>query len=277
VSAKINPLTETFGVEIRDVDLSQSLNEVDLVREWQLHRLVVVRDQALSIDRQMEIARLFGPLGELGKVEPGASEYARFVMDVTNLDLGEKKSYLPSGEMYFHFDTSYLPQPYSACFLYGIEVPSVGGETLFADGVSALERLPSSLRQRLIGLIAENAYDYSDEEGMVRRKKPRPEAMRSNHPVVRRLPPTNEGALFINRLMTHQVVGMSEAESENLLMMLFDVIEDPKFVYEHRWLRGDLVIWDNRSVLHARRDFPLSERRHLRRVSVIGEAPQAYG
>ena len=94
------------------------------------------------------------------------------------------------------------------------------------------------------------------------------------HPVARTHPATGRKALYVNRLMTHHIEGLPREESEQLLALMFETIERPEFIYEHRWRVGDLVLWDNRCTLHARRDFDPNENRWLRRVTIQGERPR---
>jgi taurine dioxygenase len=93
------------------------------------------------------------------------------------------------------------------------------------------------------------------------------------HPILRTHAPTGRRSLYVNRLMTWSILGLSPAQSRKMLSRLFDHQERPEFVYEHVWTPGDVILWDNRSCLHARTDFDSSERRRLRRVTVLGEKP----
>ncbi len=93
------------------------------------------------------------------------------------------------------------------------------------------------------------------------------------HPVIRTHPATGRKALYVNRLMTECIVGVPREESDALLERVFDHQEQPQFQYEHRWQVGDLLIWDNRCTLHARKDFPATHLRKLRRVAVKGDRP----
>jgi taurine dioxygenase len=92
--------------------------------------------------------------------------------------------------------------------------------------------------------------------------------------VARTHPATGRKSLYVNRLMTHHIEGLPEEESERILDLMFHTLERPEFIYEHRWRVGDLVLWDNRCSLHARRDFDPNERRWLRRVTIKGEIPR---
>jgi len=117
-----------------------------------------------------------------------------------------------------------------------------------------------------------NAYDYVNAS-MKRGTRIAEGVPHCAHPVVRTHPATGRKALYVNRLMTVRIEDMPEAESEELLNFLFDHQEQRKFVYEHVWRVGDIVMWDNRCTLHARTDFSAAERRLMRRVTILGERP----
>ena len=159
-----------------------------------------------------------------------------------------------------------------ASMLYAMEVPSRGGNTLYANCFKAYEALPEDMKRRLKGKRALNAYDYDNAPTL--RGEALPEGVkRFAHPIVRTHPVTGRKALYVNRLMTWSILDMPPEESRALLDYLFNHQERTEFVYEHKWTPGDLVLWDNRSCLHARTDFDPSERRRLRRVTVNGDVP----
>ena len=159
-----------------------------------------------------------------------------------------------------------------ASMLYAIEVPSVGGNTLFANGYRAYETLPPDVKRRIEGRKALNVYDY-DAAATKRGSQVRPGVPSYAHPLARTHPATARRALYVNRLMTVRIEGISPHESEELLEFLFNHQERREFVYEHVWRPGDLLMWDNRCTLHARTDFPANERRLMRRVTILGEKP----
>jgi taurine dioxygenase len=154
-----------------------------------------------------------------------------------------------------------------------MEIPSRGGDTLFANMYAAYEALPADLKVRLDGLKAENVYDYDEKTTTKRGSKIREGVKHFAHPVVRTHPVTQRKALYVNRLMTDHIVGMPPDESDATLNFLFDHSEQPRFVYTHKWKVGDLILWDNRCTQHARSDFDATERRKLRRITVQGERP----
>jgi len=185
---------------------------------------------------------------------------------------GQMIGALPDGEMHFHSDQCHQERPAMASMLYALEVPSKGGNTLFANAYKAYETLPESIKTRIEGRKALNAYDY--QAAATHRGTRLREGIPSCwHPAVRTHPATGKKALYVNRLMTIAIEGMPEEESDRLLGTLFDHQEQPQFVYEHVWRPHDLLLWDNRCALHARTDFSAAERRLLRRLTILGEKP----
>ena len=194
-------------------------------------------------------------------------------MLVSNIrENGKLLGSLPDGEMHFHSDQCYLEKPANGTFLYAIEIPSQGGDTLFLNMYKAYEALPAALRARVDGRKALNAYLYDSTTREVNGSKldltAHPHYVQ---PMVRTHPDTKRKALYVNRLMTWSVEDMDESESNALLDQLFAHIEQDQFIYAHHWRVGDLVLWDNRCTLHARTDFSDKERRLLRRHVVTGD------
>jgi taurine dioxygenase len=273
---EIVPLSPEIGAEIRGIDLREPLDAAafgDIEQVWLDRGVLLFRDQRLSEDDQLRFAARFGELGRLVSQEAHPGQHPS-VMLVSNIrEDGKLIGALPDGEMFFHSDQCYVERPCKATFLYAIEVPSTGGNTIFANTYRAYETLPETVKARIAGRVALNVYDYGGS-ATKRSTDVAPDALRFAHPIVRTHPQTSRRALYINRLMTHSIVGMSPVESEALLTALFDYQEQPRFLYEHRWRPGDLVVWDNRCTLHARTDFSAAERRLLRRVIVLGERPE---
>jgi taurine dioxygenase len=161
-----------------------------------------------------------------------------------------------------------------ATMLYAMVIPAEGGNTLFANTYKAYDTLSEETKLRIAGLKAVNTYDpgNSDYAAMrTRNQSSSPSARSYAQPMVCTHPATGKKALYINRLMTEYIVGMPRKESNTLLESLFDHQEQPQFIYEHRWTPGELVIWDNRCTLHARRYFSADQLRKLRRVTVKGD------
>ena len=273
----MKPLSPALGAEIRGVDISRPLSPETLqtiLDYWYEYGVVCLPGQKLEEMDQVRFGQYFGELG-VTQGEYAISASHPSIMYVTNQkEDGKYVGALPDGEMYFHSDMCYVERPAMATILYGMEIPSSGGNTLFANMYKAYETLPEEIKRRLAGLKAVNSYEPGTSAptvAMRTRAISTPGARAYAHPVVLTHPVTGRKALYVNRLMTEYIVGMPREESNALLEWLFDHQEQPQFVYEHRWTKGDLVMWDNRCVLHARGDFNANELRKLRRVTVKGD------
>jgi taurine dioxygenase len=270
----VRPLSPALGAEILGVDLREPLDDASFqqIRDaWHRHLIILLRDQRLSEEDQVHFAERFGPPAKIHTPQFVTRHPA--VMLISNIrEDGKPIGALPDGEMQFHTDQCHQERPAMASMLYAIEVPKVGGNTLFANAYSAYETLPDHIRHRLAGRKALNAYDY-DSAATIRSDAVSDSAPSYAHPVVRTHPATNRQALYVNRLMTRRIEGLPAPESDELLAFLFDHQENPDFIYEHVWRPGDILMWDNRCTLHARTDFSPDERRLLRRVTILGEKP----
>ena len=271
---RTRPLSPALGAEILNVDLSQPTTDAlfESIRDcWHDNIVVLFRDQHLSEADQVRFAERFGALAISHTRRYTTANPA--VMLISNIrENGKQIGALPDGEMQFHSDQCYQEKPAMASMLYAIEVPSAGGDTLFANAYKAYETLPDDIKRRLDGRKALHAYDY-DNASMKRGTQIKDGVPHFAHPVFRTHPATGRKALYVNRLMTIAIEGLPEAESDELLNFLFAHQENPAFVYEHVWRANDLLMWDNRCALHARTDFSNDERRLMRRVTVLGERP----
>ncbi len=191
------------------------------------------------------------------------------IMLISNIrENGEPIGALPDGEMMFHHDMIHKEIPSKATLLYSVEIPSYGGNTLFASGYAAYETLDPAIRAPLEGKRALQHYNYgSTQRGDDRGVEAFNECI---HPVFRTHEDTGRKAVYVNRLMTVKVEGMDSGQSTRLLNAVFDHAENPEFVYSHVWRTGDLILWDNRCSSHARTDFPSTERRLMLRTTVKG-------
>jgi taurine dioxygenase len=277
----VKPLSPALGAEIAGIDLREALSAetfAEIVDAWHKNLVILFRNQSLSEDDQIRFAQLFGALQKRTRPpetinEAGHTKYPQLTMLVSNIrENGKLIGSLPDGEMHFHSDQCYLEKPATGTFLYAIEVPSQGGDTLFLNMYKAYEALPPELKARVDGRKALNAYLYdSTTRAMNGSKVDLTAHPHYLQPIVRTHPDTKRKALYVNRLMTFTVEGMEEEEGSALLNKLFDHIEQDQFIYAHHWRVGDLVLWDNRCTLHARTDFSDKERRLLRRYTVLGD------
>jgi taurine dioxygenase len=272
---KTKRLSDALGLEILDVDLREPLSpgRVSQLRQaWYEGLILLLRNQSLAEEDQVRFAEHFGELGKTLNVHSTGNHPAIMLISNIRKD-GKPIGALPDGEMQFHTDQCYVERPAAASMLYAIEVPSVGGNTMFANAYLAYETLPPEVRRQIDGRKAINAYDY-DNAATFRGTRIREGVPHYSHPVVRTHPGTGRKALYVNRLMTIAIEGLPEAKSEELLNLLFDHQEQRRFVYEHVWRVGDILMWDNRCTLHARTDFAPTERRLMRRITILGEKPE---
>jgi taurine dioxygenase len=273
---EVRALSPALGAEIRGVDASRPIADEDFAaieKAWHDHMVILLRGQALDEDQQVGFAQRFGELSPIHTDHH--SERNKAVMYIGNRKKdGKIVGALPLGEMQFHSDQCYQERPAMGTMLYSIEIPAEGGNTLFANAYKAYEALPPHVKNRIENRKAVQVYDYGG--GVLdRRQMVAPEVgMSFAHPVARTHPATGRKALYVNRLMTHHIEGLAAEESERLLGLMFDTLERPEFVYEHRWRVGDLLLWDNRCTLHARRDFDPGENRWMRRVTIKGDRPR---
>lgn len=282
MAVTVTPLTRHVGAEVSGVDLSREIDGETrdaLIRAWIEHGVAVVRDQDLSEHDQVRVTRLFGELMERPRPKEMRNEsqrgekdaYDGYTMLVSNIrENGKPIGSLPDGEMHFHTDMAYVEEPARATLLYGVEVPREGGDTLFASTTAAYDALDEATKARIEGRRAVHGFLH----GTTLRERNTPHKSYA-HPIVRVIPETGRKSLFVSRLMTFAIEGLPADESDALLRQLFDHIEQPEFVYAHKWRPGDLVIWDNRTTVHARTDFDPGERRLLRRFASRGERPVA--
>jgi taurine dioxygenase len=264
---EIVPLSPAIGIEVRGIDLAQPLDEASFEPigcAWERHCVLLVRGQDITQEQQAQFASRFGTLTRPRRGPPP-------VLYVSNArSTFAKPAVLPAGPVDFHSDQSYLAEPSIATVLYAMDVPAKGGNTIFASGLRAYDALPEDLKRRLAHCEAEHAYDQLTSPS--RRPEHVPEGWKhAVHPVFRVHPPTGRTAIYVSRLMTRSIVGMTSEESRQTLDMLFDHQERAEFSYEHVWRPGDLVVWDNRSCIHARTDFDPAEPRRLRRMTVLDE------
>ena len=271
----IRPLSDVVGAIVEGVDLTCPLDDTtaDLLRDtFSRNSILCIRGQQLAASDQIRFGDLFGPVDSGFRVRSGyggQENRNRGVMLVSNIRKnGEPIGSLPDGEMQFHSDGAHRDIPYAATTLYAIKLPSVGGDTLFANLAMAYDALDDDTKNRIDELQVRNLYGYDDTFREETTEETEPNTSAATHNLVKTHPVTGRKSLYLSRLMTRHVVGMDRGESDDLLNMLFDHAERTEFVYAHKWLMNDLLIWDNRCLNHARTDFPGSEERLLRRLTI---------
>ena len=272
----IEKISDAVGARVTGVDLGKKLTEEqysEIHRAWLDYQVLVFPEQELSEGDQVRFTRWFGEPGQrLRKTAVPESDRVRHpgTMLISNIRKdGKPIGSLPDGEMMFHSDGAFAKKPFRYTLLYAIEVPSYGGNTLFANMYKAFEMLPTLLKNKLQKCHAEHLYYANNGAHSPNRSL---SGIRQ-HPVFISHEETHRTALYVSRLMTHKIVELSDTENEEILAQLLDHSEKSEFVYEHVWAPKDFVIWDNRCLNHARTDFSEGERRLLRRTTVVGVDP----
>lgn len=273
---EVVPLTRHIGAEVRGIDLRLKPDEETvraIYQAWLDHLVLIFPDQKLEQEDLIRATGFFGQIGTLGRppkyFPKGYSRLLPGIMMISNIrENGEPIGALPDGEMMFHHDMIHAEVPSKATLLYSVEIPSTGGNTLFASGYAAYETLDPAIRARLEDKKALHHYNYgSTIKGDSRGTEAFAERV---HPVFRTHEDTGKKAIYVNRLMTVKVLDIADDESDRLLNAVYDHAEKREFVYEHVWRVGDLLLWDNRCSSHARTDFPSTERRLMLRTTVEG-------
>ena len=279
---EVMPTGAALGADIRGVDLSQPLDDATFAavhRAWLDHLVLRFRGQKLTLDQLEAFSRRFGPLDKApitAKGGPHLPDHPYVAVMSNIVKDGIPIGSLGHGEAIWHTDMSYNEATPTASLLYAVEVPDVGGNTNFANMYAACEDLPADLRRRCEGLMCK--HDASTNSAGERRAgyegiaDPRavPGAV---HPVLRTHPETGRKALFLGRRRNAYLVGLPLDESEALLDALWAHCTQPHYVWSQSWRVGDLVMWDNRCVIHHRDAFDPNSRRLLYRTQVQGDRP----
>ena len=271
----ITPISPSIGAIISGIDLAEGINVEDasMFRDiWLKHKIVVFLGQKLDPNLQIQVAKAF--------VEPVRYPFLKGLdghPEITPILKKETETANFGGV--WHSDTTYQPCPPMATILYALELPPVGGDTLFANQVQAYESLSDGLKDTLDTLkiicrsdkaaamatraerIAEQGRDTSADN------------LVGIHPVIRTHPETGKKALYVNQAHSCHFEGWSMAESDGLLNFLYSHQIREEFQCRHVWQKGDVAIWDNRCTLH----YPVNDyhghRRLLHRITLKGDKP----
>jgi taurine dioxygenase len=270
-----------LGAEIGGVDLSgppgpAALDEIR--RAFHEHQVLMFRDQRLTPEQHLALGRCFGKLTRSPYVKH-MDEYPDIIAVLKEADENKISTFGNA----WHSDFSFLEEPPMGSLLYGREIPSHGGDTLFASMYAAYEALSPGMRAMLDGMNAVHTGKPYGVQGVpkdlrvsrsIKMERNNPEADRETlHPVVRVHPDTGRKALFVNAIYTHRFADMTAAESKPLLDFLFAHAIQPEFTCRLRWAPGSLAMWNNRCTMHyAVNDYD-GQRRLMHRITVAGERP----
>lgn len=284
MSLEMRPLHPDFGVEIRNVEISEDLDDdrfADIERAVEHHSVVLFRDQALDDDGQLAFSRRFGEL-EYGHVAYGRDGRIEYVARIGNIDARGRQ--MPSkhahvvfstGNEMWHSDSSFKKIPARFSISYAYEVTPEGGEIEFVSTRPAYARLPESLKARIADLVVIHDYVYSRSQ--VGEDVVPPPLAASLPPVPQKLVRTNQVVGAKNYYVgshARSIEGWKDDDARALLDDLVGRATGPELRYLHRWQVGDLLIWDNRCVLHRGRPYDADRyRRRMHQTRVAGLCP----
>jgi len=280
---RLHPLfgAEIVGVDVKSVDPPTFQAVVDAFNE---HSVLLFRGQSLTDEQQIAFSRRFGPLEATIRSIASRSGTPDHIANLSNVDAddrlipaGDKRNVFNAGNQMWHTDSSFKKVPAHASLLSGREIPPAGGETQFASMRVAYERLPADVQRLLEDKVAVHSFAYS--RGLVDDGLLPPEHAAQVPPVRQalvRVNPVNGRKAFYVGSHACEIVGMPTAEARALLRELRVAATRPELVYTHRWQVGDLVMWDNRCMLHRGRPWDESRyRRVMHRTTVAGDGPTA--
>ena len=270
-----------LAADIEGVDLAGPLPSETLAaikQAWGDHLVLRFRGQRLSDDDLMRFSRALGELDWAPVAATNdAPEGREYIMVVSNVvENGQAIGQLGAYEALWHTDMSYVAEPPMASALYSLEAPPSGGDTGFCNMYRALEALPGELRRAVEGKTCIHDASRNSAGELRRGFVDAPDATQTvgaEHPVVRTHPVTGRKALFLGRRRNAFIRGLSLADSEALLEALWEHSTRREFTWYQQWRAGDLILWDNRCVMHRRDAFDPAMRRVMHRTQIKGDRP----
>jgi len=279
---EIRPFSGAVGAEITGLDLAKPVNAEDFQRIHRAHldhHVLVFRDQRISPEQQISFSRRFGEL-QIHVLKQFLLAGHPEILIVSNIIENGQNIGLGDAGKFWHSDLSYKPLPSLGSMLHAQELPSEGGDTLFADMHKAWDAVPDALRKVVEGRNAAHSYTarYAETkfEGSWRptlTAEQLAQVQEVIHPVVRTHPENGRKALFVSEGFTTRIVGLPDDESRDVLQQLYALSVLDQNIYRHQWQPHDLVFWDNRSLIHLATGCRAHLRRKLFRTTIQGDAP----
>lgn len=280
-NVKFKMVSPILGAEVDCGNIANlSDAQVDAIRDG-LHEnmLLLFRNQTLS---DPELIQFGKRLGELDIAPYGYTnnqkerEYEEMVIISNVKEEGLPIGVLGDAEVVWHSDNSYRENPLSFSLLYSVELPESGGETGFTNMYLAYESLPKDIKSKIQNLVIKHDITYNSAGDLRRGFEHSSDPITAPgpyHPIVRTHPVTGYNALYLGRRPNAYICGLSFEESEELLNMLWEHATQERFSWHHSWNIGDLLIWDNRCLMHRRNPFDPNARRIMHRLQFAGTRP----
>jgi taurine dioxygenase len=266
----VRPMTPTIGAQVAGIDLAEPCDAETLAaleQAWLDHKVLFFRDQHITTDQHVAFCRQFGEL-EVHPFVPPKPGYPEVMVVIAN-------EHRRGNENTWHSDVTWRRAPSRGSMLRAIEIPGVGGDTLFADMEAAYAGLGPELQERLLGLAAVHdltrvASSIAGREMAATLREQYPPV---EHPVVRTHPVTGRRSIYVNAAFTTYVVGLGAAESAELLGLLYRQAAIPEYQCRLRWAPDTLALWDNRCVQHYAVSDYWPAKRLMERVTIAGDRP----
>lgn len=280
MAMQVRRLTQFFAAEVAGIDLARPIDQAEqrqLYRHFVDNAVLVLRDQSFEPQQFAAAAQIFGKIIPEQFPNYRLPEYP-LVSRLSNRDLeetGRRRAVRGEG---FHTDHSNYAAPPKATVLYGVTIPDSGGDTEFVSVQAAYDDLSQADKQRIRGLRAIHSYRGTKDihKATVLPPEQLAKAAQAAHPIARLNPDNGRTGLYLSPNRVTGIEGMDEDQAFALLDRLLAHATQPKYLYRHKWRKGDLVLWDNRSVLHqATSDYDMDQYRYLYRVLLGGEVPIA--
>jgi alpha-ketoglutarate-dependent taurine dioxygenase len=262
------PLSPAVGAEVLGLDLSSDHDDETKARlreAFSRYGLLVFRGREVSTADQTRLAELFGEVVIREKNVVASKE-----VKAQHVSNARQDGILGLGELDYHMDQLFHARPLLGLILYGIEIPTQGGDTLFSNTCAAYEAMPESLRDKVDALSCRHAYTFAGtlaKDWNIDAAELQP--LSAVHPMAPVHPTSGRRALWVNKMTTVEVIGLSPEEGRALMSEVRSHVYDEAITYRHQWQVNDLLLWDNRSLMHARTPFDESQPRTLRRSPIL--------
>ncbi len=281
MSISVRRLSSGLGAEILGADLTRPLSDGDIAqirKAWIDHNVLLIRGQEISPEQHIAFSARFGALEDHAAMYKFRHpEHPEIFIITTKPNADGSPSDTRETGSAWHSDMTYTLRPANGSLLYSMEIPEVGGDTLFSNSYLAYETLSEPFRKLIDPLWAVHDLAYGLRNTGKNRK---PETVAAHtkanppvlQPMVKPHPESGRKALYVNETATSHIVGVTPEESRTLLQYLFQHSVRPEFTYRHRWHKHDLVMWDNRCTMHfAMMDRAPGSIRHMHRTTLVGE------
>lgn len=281
MTLQITPLSDALGAEVSGIDWKQPADNVtvDAINQaFFAYHLLCLSSEPLEPVEFVRVARYFGdPQLQLLRSYRDDKTPEVSVLDSTYTTPESKPADLRLLRLTgWHTDDSYFAVPAKATMLQALAIPEHGGETYFCNLQAAYEGLSQEMKARLNGLRAVHSYDTVRAPARAIKRTPQEEAETPDvaHPLIRTHDDTGKKAIYLNANRTDRIVGLEREQSDAILDQLHAHMTQPQYRYDHPWRVGDILLWDNRCLVHSvNMEFPIGQRRLHQRILLKGSVP----